>query len=162
MRIILVSADRRVPKNKNCRYFRWWFWFPIRALPLAMRKTDSVMIFLMCFTLTLYRYFHVRSDKSLGRRTPHKSRWLTGGVLLCVIRFSHCPRADQEPETCKALKKKKRPQKCGRSLICRAHFDRVYKDILVYAGNPRSRTSAPSVKRDVNPESLQCKFSLSI
>ena len=45
-----------------------YFWSPA----LAMRKTDSAMIFLMHFTLTLYRDFHVVIDKYLGRQTTHK------------------------------------------------------------------------------------------
>ena len=52
---------------------------------LVMRKTNSEMIFLMQFTLTLYRDFYVMSDKSSGRRTTHKSRWWTGVIFLCGI-----------------------------------------------------------------------------
>ena len=49
---------------------------------LAMQKTDSGMIFLIHFTLTLYRDLHIMSNKSLGRWTTHKSRRSTRVIYL--------------------------------------------------------------------------------
>ena len=68
---------------------------------------DDFLDLLMHFTFTLYRDIHViLSDKSSGRRTTHKSRWWTGGILLRRIHFSHRQRAVQEPETRRAIMKK--------------------------------------------------------
>ena len=115
------------------------FWFPICAL--AMRKTDFVTIFLMHFTLTFYRDFHVMSDKSSGRWTAHKSRWWTGGILIRGIRFVAFP----------ASEIRRAPK--------RTYSVRIYEDIIVCADDPHSRprTCAPN-DRTPHLLSITCRI----
>ena len=62
MRLKMSQRIRIVRINEDCLRKRRHFIFPICALAImarSMQKKDSAMIFLMHFTLTLYRDFHV-------------------------------------------------------------------------------------------------------
>ena len=111
------------------------------------KKTDSGIIFLIHFTLTLYRDLHIMSNKSLGRRTPIKVELFSPGESKFGIaswRFGN-------PKPAECQWKKKRPRKCRRSLFMKKHFVCVYEDILVYEyeDDPHSRTSAPGFYKNI-------------
>lgn len=86
-----VSAKIRIA----C-FFRWRFWFPIRALA-KQKRIPRWLSWCISHCLCSETFLLWAMNKSLGRRTSHESRRWARGILLCRICFLHRQPANRKP-----------------------------------------------------------------